>query len=101
MVVSCRPQVPKSQSGTLPQPGTLAESEALAIARRTLATNGGLAWLDTNVFYRAGPDGLGWSVIAEIIVGTNASGEPEMEVGGYRIISIDENGAVTHIMRGR
>jgi hypothetical protein len=101
MVIGCTPQVPESQSGTLPQPGTLRESAALAIARRTLATNGGPAWLETNVFYRARPDGRGWSVAAEVIVGTNASGEPEMPVGGHRIISIDENGAVTHIMRGR
>ncbi len=81
----------------------LPESSALTIARQAVATNDGRfpAWLQTNVLYRARPEGAGWSVVAEIIVGTNHSGEPLIEVGSHRIVRIDEHGTVTHYMRGR
>ena len=86
-----------------PKAASLSEAEALTIARRAVATNDGQypAWLQPNVFYRARPESGGWSVLAERIVGTNASGEPLTEVGGHRIITIDEHGTVTHYMRGR
>lgn len=82
--------------------GEVDEITAIAIARRSVATNdaGYPAWLATNVFYRARQDGQGWSVVAERIVGTNDSGEPLIELGGQRYIGIDKRGGVTHYIRG-
>jgi hypothetical protein len=86
-----------------PKAASLLAAEAVTIARRAVATNDGQypAWLQPNVFYCARPEGRGWSVLAERVVGTNGAGEPLIEIGGHRIIIVDENGAVTHYMRGR
>jgi hypothetical protein len=101
MAVGCKPQVPESQSRPSLQTGTLTESQALAVARQTLGIDSGTNWLGTNVFYTARRDGRGWEVKAKIIDETNAAGEEIGPVGGLRILSIDENGAVKVIMRGR
>ena len=88
--------------GPSQEAGTVTEENALDIARRAVATNDARYpdWLGTNVFYRAQRDGQGWSVLAEMIVGTNASGQPLVPVGGQRYIGIDERGALTHYWRG-
>jgi len=101
LVVGCWPHVRESRTNAPPQPRALAEAEASVIARRTLATNSGRDGPETNVFYQAYPDGRGWLVVAETIDGTNASGEPMVTVGRDRIVSIDEHGAVKHIVLGR
>jgi len=82
--------------------GRVDEISAIAIARRSVATNDARypAWLGTEVSYRARSDGRGWSVVAERIVGTNDAGEPMFEIGGQRFISINENGVVTYYGRG-
>lgn len=83
--------------------GEVDEATAIAIARRSVATNDAKypAWLAANVSYRARQDGKSWSVIAEMIVGTNNSGQPLTPFGGFRNIGIDERGGVTHYIRGR
>jgi hypothetical protein len=93
-LVGCGPQAAQTSS-------SVSEADALGIARRTLATNGGPTWLEANVSYRARREGRGWDVIATIIDGTNAAGEPIGPVGGHRIVLIDEQGTVTQIVRGR
>lgn len=82
--------------------GTVTKADAVTIARRAVATNEATypEWLATNVIYRTHPDGRGWSVVAEMIVGTNNAGEPLFPVGSQRFIGIDERGAVTHYTRG-
>lgn len=101
MVAGCRQEPPETKISARSQPRALAESEALAIARGTLLTNGGPDWVKSDVVYRARLEGRSWLVSATIIDGTNDSGEPVGPVGGLRIVSIDENGAITHILRGR
>jgi hypothetical protein len=85
------------------EPGTVTEADALALAKRAVATNDSNypAWFGTNVTYHARRDGQGWSVLVEITAGTNASGEQLIEIGGHRLIRIDERGAVLNYFRGR
>ena len=88
--------------GPSQEAGTVTEADALAIARRAVGTNDARYpdWLATNVFYRARSHGRGWDVFAEIIIGTNDSGQPLSFVGDARFIGVDERGAVTHYWHG-
>ena len=78
--------------------GQLDEAGAIAIARRSVATNDG--WVDRAKF-EAKRDGDRWLVSAQRIERYYATGEPKFVWGGDRLVVIATNGAVRRYIVGR
>jgi hypothetical protein len=90
VTIGCSPK-----SDTPRQPASSAvtngvdEAMAIAIARQAVSTND--TWVKRATF-EAKRDGLGWSVFVQ---------RHPIELGGHRIVKIDESGKVTLYIRGK
>ena len=76
----------------------LSEQQVLDIARKAVQAND--TWADRGRFeVKKNADGT-WSVMVWRIEGYDMDGKPQFVPGGYRFITIDQQGKVTDYMRG-